>query len=248
RAEVALHERPEPAVGVAALAAEVREVELVVLDPADREREVHLQRTQLGVDLVGAPEIDAVEGAEDLVSLRDVTLVQAVVRLDGRPRDALELQEPRVERAGGEILDGRHRRSSISGRGPAGAYPWGTHSTTEGDTRWRTPSPISPMRPPRSSRTSMRARWRSTTTSTTPRTSRTSTPRSRARSGWTARSRRVSRTSRSSPRTSARPSATTAAGMRTTRSSGRSWGRTAAASRRATSPRRSRTRSARWTT
>ena len=44
RAEVTLDQLGERAVGVAALAAEVLEVDLVVLDPTDREREIDLQR------------------------------------------------------------------------------------------------------------------------------------------------------------------------------------------------------------
>ena len=44
RAEVAIDQLGERAGRVAALAAEMLEVDLVVLDPADREREVDLQR------------------------------------------------------------------------------------------------------------------------------------------------------------------------------------------------------------
>src|SRR5438034_1084272 len=92
RAEVPLHERAERARGVAAAAAEVREVELVVLDPADREGEIDLQRAQLGVDLVRRAEIDVGELAEDLVPLRDIPLVEPVMRLDRGPRDPFELE------------------------------------------------------------------------------------------------------------------------------------------------------------
>src|SRR5205814_5027287 len=44
RAEVTRYELAEPSLRVAAGTAEVLEVELVVLDPADRERELDLQR------------------------------------------------------------------------------------------------------------------------------------------------------------------------------------------------------------
>ena len=85
RAEVALDERPELPPGIAALAAEVREVHLVVLDPADREGQVHLEGPHVRGDLVRAFEVDAAEELEDLVPLRDVPLVEAVVRLDRGP-------------------------------------------------------------------------------------------------------------------------------------------------------------------
>jgi hypothetical protein len=60
----------------------VLEVDLVVLDPADREGQVDLQRAEVGVDLVRGGEVDPVQLAEDLVPLRDVALVELVVRLD----------------------------------------------------------------------------------------------------------------------------------------------------------------------
>ena len=68
------------------------EVDLVVLDAADGEGQVDLQRPDLGVDLVRGAEIDGRESPEDLVALRDVPLVEAIVRLDRRPRDAVELE------------------------------------------------------------------------------------------------------------------------------------------------------------
>jgi hypothetical protein len=43
------------------------EVQLVVLDPADREGQVDLQRAELGVHLVRGGEVDAVELPEDVV-------------------------------------------------------------------------------------------------------------------------------------------------------------------------------------
>ncbi len=108
RAEVPLDERAERPVRISALTAEVREVELVVLDPADREREVDLQRPNVRVHLVRLLEIDVAERAEDLVPLRDVPLIQAVVGLDGGARDAGELEQPRLERSGGDLLELRH--------------------------------------------------------------------------------------------------------------------------------------------
>src|SRR5205823_11879967 len=58
RAEVAPDQLSDPPVGVPPAAAEVLEVDLVVLDPADREAELDLQRPNLRVDLVRAREID----------------------------------------------------------------------------------------------------------------------------------------------------------------------------------------------
>ena len=83
RAEVALDQAVDRAGRVAACATEVREVDLVVLDPADREAEVDLQGAQLGVDLVRPRAVDRLELGEDLVPLDDVALIQPVVGLDG---------------------------------------------------------------------------------------------------------------------------------------------------------------------
>ncbi len=94
----------EDAGRVAAVAAEVLEVELVVLDAADREREVDLQRAQLRVDLVRAREVDAGELAEDLVALVDVALVELVVRLDRLAGDPVELEQRRLQLARGDLL------------------------------------------------------------------------------------------------------------------------------------------------
>src|SRR5471032_198119 len=60
-AEVALDEIAEDATRIAAVAAEMLEIDLVVLDAADRECQIDLQRADLGVDLVRADEIDALE-------------------------------------------------------------------------------------------------------------------------------------------------------------------------------------------
>src|SRR5918994_7372701 len=104
RAEVALDELPERTVGIPAVAAEVLEVDLVVLDPADCEGQVDLQRADVGVDLVCSGEVDAVQPAEDLVPLRDVALVELVVRLDGLPGDAVQLVEARLQLARCDLL------------------------------------------------------------------------------------------------------------------------------------------------
>src|SRR5262249_50813628 len=112
-AEVARDEVAEGALRVAAGAAEVVEVELVVLDPADAERQVDLQRAELGESLVRGAEIDVGELAEDLVPLRDVALVQLVVGLDRLPRDAVELEEPRLELAGGDLVEVVRKRHAV---------------------------------------------------------------------------------------------------------------------------------------
>ena len=59
RGEVALDQLEQLAARRAALAAEVPEVDLVVLDAADRERQVDAQRAQVAVDLVGGGAVDA---------------------------------------------------------------------------------------------------------------------------------------------------------------------------------------------
>ena len=82
---------------VAARAAEVLEVDLVVLDPADRERELGLQRPHLRVDLVRRAQVDLAELAEDLVPFRDVALVELVVRLDRLAGDAVQLVQGRLQ-------------------------------------------------------------------------------------------------------------------------------------------------------
>src|SRR5207237_8390966 len=76
RGEVPLDDVADQPARIAAAAAEMLEVDLVILDAADRETEVDLERADLGVDLVGARGVDVVELPEDLVSLVDVALVQ----------------------------------------------------------------------------------------------------------------------------------------------------------------------------
>src|SRR5215211_733229 len=105
RAEISLDELTEDAVGIAAVAAQVLEVDLVVLDPADGERELDLERAHLGVDLVGGREVDAVELLQDLVPFRHVALVELVVGLDGLARDAVELEQVWLELARGDLLE-----------------------------------------------------------------------------------------------------------------------------------------------
>src|SRR5205823_2519669 len=79
-------------------------VDLVVLDPADREGEVDLQRAELRIDLVRAGEVDAVELAEDLVALVDVALIQLVVGLDRLAGDAVELEQRGLQLARRDLL------------------------------------------------------------------------------------------------------------------------------------------------
>jgi hypothetical protein len=80
------------------------EVDLMVLDPADRERQVDLQSADVRIDLICRTEVGVSEKRENLVPLRDVTLVQLVMRLDGCARDSVELQQRRLERARGDLL------------------------------------------------------------------------------------------------------------------------------------------------
>jgi hypothetical protein len=75
-----------------------------VLDAADREGQVDLQRADLGVHLVRGREVDLGQLREDLVPLRDVALVQLVVGLDGLARDAVQLVQRRLELPGGDLL------------------------------------------------------------------------------------------------------------------------------------------------
>src|SRR5580765_7675297 len=198
RAEVPLDQVPDHPVGIAAASAEMLEVDLVVLDSADREGEVDLQRADVGVDLVGARRVDAVQLLEDLVSLVDVTLVELVVSVDRRPRDPVELVQLGLQLPRGDLLEFERKRGH--GRG---AYPRST--LQKGVDQW--PSRSRPCRTTtaRSSRTSTSRRCASTTTSTTRLMSTTRTRRSREASGPTGRSRTSLPTSRSSPRTSAPP-------------------------------------------
>jgi hypothetical protein len=73
------------------------EVDLMVLDAADRERQIDLERADLRVDLVSSLEVDLGELGEDFVPLRDVALVELVVGLDGLTRDAFELVQLGLE-------------------------------------------------------------------------------------------------------------------------------------------------------
>src|SRR5437588_12417891 len=118
RAEVALHESREGTGRIAASPAEVGEVELVVLDPADGEREVDLERAQIGVDLVRGRRVGVGQTAEDLVPLVHVSDVELVVRLDRGARDPLELVDLGPQRAGRDLLELVRKR----GHG-GGAYP-----------------------------------------------------------------------------------------------------------------------------
>src|SRR5262249_34349057 len=113
RAEVARHEVTEGAFRFAAGAAEVVEVELVVLDPARGDGQIHLQRPWLGVGLVGGAEVDVGELAEDLVPLRDVALVQLVMSLDRPARDAVEFEERWFELAGGNLVEVVRKRHAV---------------------------------------------------------------------------------------------------------------------------------------
>jgi hypothetical protein len=84
----------------------VLEVDLVVLDPADRERELDLEHADLRVDLVRRAQVDAVQLPKDLVPLVDVALVQLVVRLDGVAGDAVELEQCGLQLAGDDRFEG----------------------------------------------------------------------------------------------------------------------------------------------
>src|SRR5262249_14370434 len=121
RREVALDQLQGTAAGRSALAAEVREIDLVVLHPAGREREVDAQRAEVAEDLVRGGAIDGVELLLDLVGLADVALVQLIVLFHGPRRDAVELADRR-ELLGLEVFpshggasrgNGRARRRSL---------------------------------------------------------------------------------------------------------------------------------------
>src|SRR5207302_6692354 len=104
-----------------ARAAEVLEVDLVVLDPADGEREVELERADVGIDLVGARQVDVGELAEDLVPLVDVPLVELVVGFDRLARDSVELEERRLQLARGDLLVVVSKRDVSPSRFPGAA-------------------------------------------------------------------------------------------------------------------------------
>jgi len=100
----------------------VLEVDLVVLDPADREAEVDLQRAHLRVDLVGRGQVHIGELGEDLVALVDVPLVELEVRLDRFARDAVQLEQRGLELPRRDLLsierERGHGRLSITTRNP----------------------------------------------------------------------------------------------------------------------------------
>src|SRR5262249_35708570 len=244
RAEVTSHERAERAGRIAAPAAEVGEIELVVLDAPDRERQIDLQGADLRVDLVRGREVDAGELPEDLVPLGDVALIELVVRFDRGARDPVELVHLGAQLSRRDLLeleDKRHRTPLTGTRLSGGSISSGP---TRKEHEWPSNFPISRTPTTRSSRRSTRRRCGSTTTCITRPTLTTRTPRPTEQPPQTTTSSPSAPTSRPCARTSRRRSGTTRAATRTIPSSGRSWARTAAASRRATSRRRSKTPSA----
>ena len=90
------------------------EIDLVILDPTHGERELHLEGSDVRVDLVGAREVDPVQLAQDLVALVDVTLVELVVRLDGGTRDAVELVQLGLELPRGDLVELERERRHFS--------------------------------------------------------------------------------------------------------------------------------------
>jgi hypothetical protein len=121
RAEVALDQGRDATGRVAAPAAQVLEVDLMVLDAADGEGQVDLERAHVRVHLVRGREVDFGELAEDLVPLRHIPLVELVVRFDGRAGDAVHLEEGRLELPGRDLLvvlgQCRHRSPFASSSG-----------------------------------------------------------------------------------------------------------------------------------
>src|SRR5262249_60416894 len=113
---------------LAALAAEMSEVGLVVLDAADRERQIGAQPTVFGVDLVRRRAIRGVQLLLDLVHLVDVALVQLVMLFHRSSRNAIQLANRR-ERPRRQILP-RHDEPPAKNddRGESGACsrrePW----------------------------------------------------------------------------------------------------------------------------
>ena len=104
RTEVALDQPDDRPARGTPVPAQVVEVDLVVLDPADRERELDLEGANLRVDLVGRAQIDGTEFLQDLVPLVHVALVEPVVRLDALARDAVQLEQLGLQRPGGDLL------------------------------------------------------------------------------------------------------------------------------------------------
>src|SRR3954447_17470285 len=223
--EVALDERAERAGRLAAAPAEVLEVDLVVLDPADREGQVDLQRAEIGVHLVRRRKVDGRQLRENLVPLSHIALVELVVRLDRRPRDAVQLVHLGAKLARCDLLElerkGRHRAPLVPVTGDSGGSI-SSRLRRQRSERCRCNCPTCPTRTTRSSRISTRRRCGSTTTCITRRTSTMRTQHSKGPNGPTALSSRSSATSTRFPRTSRRPCETTPAAMRTTHSSGRS--------------------------
>src|SRR5262249_5064394 len=68
-------------------------------------------------------EIDVLEALENLVSLRDVPLIEPIVRLDRRARDAIELEERALQLARSDLYKSRHKRLLRLWLEPRGAYP-----------------------------------------------------------------------------------------------------------------------------
>ena len=92
---------------------EVVEVHLVVLDAADRERQVLAQRPVVRVDLVRGALIGGLELLDDLVVLVAVGLVQAPVRLDRLRGDPVELEDLLGLGHGRDLVQFRHRFGSF---------------------------------------------------------------------------------------------------------------------------------------
>src|SRR5580765_3730440 len=114
RAEVTLDQVTDQSGRVASAAPKMLEVDLMVLDPADREGEVDLERANLRIDLVRSSRVDPVEPREDLVSLVDVALVELVVSLDRCAGDAVELVELGLQLPGGDLLETEGKRRHLS--------------------------------------------------------------------------------------------------------------------------------------
>ena len=99
--------------------------------PPTAKREVDLERAHLRVDLVRAAEVDRRELAEDLVPLRDVALVQAVVRLDRRREIPSSSRSAGFSSRGPDLDEVRHRPPTRGGNraehilGPSEPVPRG---------------------------------------------------------------------------------------------------------------------------
>src|SRR3954451_396984 len=106
--ELALDQLGEAPFGLAAVTAEVAEVQVVVLVAEQRERVVHGDGAQVGVDLVALDlrVVELVQALAALVRLLDVALVELVVVLHRLPRDAVEVAVERGELAGLDLVPG----------------------------------------------------------------------------------------------------------------------------------------------